>query len=330
LVIAVLLALTLAVAWYGVNGTPRISSIVLNDDYTVREFVQLPGDEAYPNALALAADGTLYSGSYLTGAVWAISPDADLRELTDTADMFGSVTGLTVLPDNTLVVLDRIDPLQSQGAVLWRIPEAGTPEKFAEIPAKATLIPYDLTSDADGNLYVTIIVNGGADEVLRFAPDGTQSVWWTAPDNATITGLAYDASRASLIVVDTQQSVIYAIPVDTADTGQAAEVLYRHTEARPIPGFDGIAAAPDGTLYIAALGLNRVVRLDVDAAALTELAGAFRGSSRVAYDTERQRLYVNNWDQRSLLPEKLVFIEIDVLPRLPFSIDVVEPTGAQN
>lgn len=325
LVLVVLFVVTVAVAWWGLNGMPRMTPVVMLESYTVREFARLPDDNAYPSALALAADGTLFTGSYVSGTVWQITPDGAVTEIPATREKFGSVTGMSIA-DSRLYILDRNKPLEPAGAIIWKIGPENTPEKVVEIDADKTQIPYDLAVDAIGNMYITLVMADSADYVARYAPDGSGGVWWTAPDEATITGTAFDAVHNRILVVDTAQSVIYEIPVDAENPAESAVEVFRYADNRTPPGFDGLAVSPNGGIYVAALGLNRVARLDAGSGELAYLAGAFRGSSRVAHDPTRQRLYVNNWDQRSLLPgERILFVDIPINPHLPFTIDIIEP-----
>ncbi|MCU0514605.1 MAG: SMP-30/gluconolactonase/LRE family protein [Anaerolineae bacterium] len=324
-VIVGLFLLTLAVAWWGINGTPRITPVTMQDAFTVREFAALPGDEAYPAALALAADGTLYTGSYLTGDIWQISPAGTVTALPGTGAVIGSITGLALDAAGTLFVLDRLEPLTPAGAILWRIDPGAAPQQITRISADPARLPYDLALDAAGRLYVTYVIEGGADIIARYDAAGSESQWWTAPQNATITGLAYDAAGERLIVANTRQNILYGLPVAADDPAGAVTEVFVYGENRTPPGFDGLTVAPNGDIYVAALGLNRVARITPSTGELIYLAGAFRGSSRVAYDAARERLYVNNWEARSLLPERVLFVELDVYPHLPFTVDVVEP-----
>ena len=85
-------------------------------------------------------------------------------------------------------------------------------------------------------------------------------------------------------------------------------------EGRNEYGFDGITVAPNGDVYLALLAWNRAARLQDGE--LLMLARDFRGASDVAFDAERDRLYVTNWNQFSL--------GFGTRPQLPFAIDVIE------
>jgi hypothetical protein len=317
IVLFAIFLLTLGVAYLGVNSGPRNNSIAIQDSITVREWAVLPGDDAYPAALALDPAGNVYTGSYVTGAVWRITPDGVVTELPQTRDTFGAVAGL-VWGDNALYVLDRNSPLAAASMTLWRWQDGAAPEKLRE-SQNTDRFPYDLDRDADGNLYVSFVFAGQESEIMRYPIQGEEELWWTAPTDTIVTGIAYDEVRERLIAVDTQNSNLYAIPLSNPNT---SSLLYEHT-LEPQPGFGDATVAPDGTIYLASLDLNRVAALSAEND-LTYLAGAFRGSSRVAYDAAQQRLYVNNFDNRSLLADQVLFVQVDVTPKLPFALDLVE------
>lgn len=316
-ILVVVFFLTLGVAYLGVNTGPRNQSVAIQDSITVREWATLPDDDAYPAALTLDSTGNVYTGSYVTGTVWRITPEGVVTELPYTRDTFGAVVGL-VWGDEGLYVLDRNSPLAAASMTLWRWQEGSEPEKLHE-SNETDRFPYDLDRDAEGNLYVSFVFADTASVIMRYPVQGEPELWWTAPDETLITGIAYDPSKNQMIAVDTKNSDLYTIPI--ANPSESS-LLYKHT-ADPQPGLGDVTVAPDGTLYLAALDLNRVAALSPQNE-LTYLAGAFRGSSRVAYDATRQRLYVNNFDNRSLLADQVLFVQVDVTPKLPFALDVIE------
>lgn len=324
--------LTVLVMISTARSTPRTEAIaILSDEISVREFAVLPDDDSYPPALALASDGTLFTGSYASGAVWRISPDGDVSEIAGTREAIGSVTGLDIAPDGSLYILDRIDPLIALGGVLWRWSERNGLEavaRLSETVGNRTRLPDDVAVDGEGNIYIS---DRGTDEILRVSGRGDVASWWVSPrvSDATAyapTGLAYDARNDSLIITDSLTNFIYEVPVNSRNAQADTVVRYRG-DTRAYAGLDGVTVAPNGDLFVAALALNRVARLPFGADAsdpLEYLAGAFRGSVDVAYDAERGRLYVANWDQRSLLPVDVLLFQISIDPHLPFAIDVIE------
>ena len=231
-------------------------------------------------------------------------------------DAIGAVSGLTVASDGTVYIVDQedADPRSSGGDVKKLAPD-GTISTFATInDVRGFLAPDDITVDPSGNVYVT---DRGRDEVWRFNPDGSGGVaWWTSPQVAGVseyapTGLAYDSVHEAILISDSSLNTIYRVSLDGATT----ETLYQHGDRPNAPVFDGITAAPDGTIYVAALAQDGIARLDGDA--LTYIAGLFRGPSDVDYSPTANALYVTNFDSGALVVPGLT-------PRLPFTIDVVQ------
>lgn len=311
-----LILITLLLAGQALNSSPRVLSTALVPDVTVRQFASLPDNDAYPAAVATAPDGTVYTGSYATGAVWAVDPSGSVRELPNTRDTIGAVTGLAIAPDGGILVVDQndTDP-RSPGGLIQRIALDGTVSAYADI-VSGFITPNDIVFDASGAFYVS---DPGRNEVWRFVvdEDGTPQgeVWWVPPIDESgtrnaVTGLAYDPIRDAIIVTDPETNKIYGVSI--ADG--SAETIYRHGERANPPGFDGATVAPDGTLYVAALGQNGIAI--VENGDLDYIAGLFRGASDVEY-AAADRLYVTNFDQSSLIIPLLQ-------PQLPFTLDVIE------
>ncbi len=314
---AVLIA---AMTWFVVGSAPRSQAVAVSDAVTVAEFAALPGDEAYPAALALAEDGALYTGSYQTGAVWAIDPAGQVREIISAEAAIGSVTGLDVAANGALTILDRVTPLDAQGAVIWRFDEAGL-QLLAEIPAgrvNGLMLPDDIALDREDRIYIS---DRDPPRVLRFnSAGGDLSLFWQpAASSAAPTGLAYDSGRHALLITNSANDSIFRVPADSPDLDAAmarTETLFNDADNRDY-GFDGIDIAGDGRIYVALLNWNRVARLENGA--LVMLAKDFRGASDVASDAVRGRLYVSNWNQFSL--------GFGTRPQLPFALDVLRLGG---
>ncbi len=293
----------------------RDQSVALMEGVTTREFAALPDEDAYPASVAVGPDGTVYTGSYVTGAVWSVTPDGTVSEMPGTRESIGAVVGLAVGPDGALYVIDRGDsnPLTLGGEVR-RVEADGAVMRIASIEdGRGFLLPDDITFDAHNRFYVS---DRGRAEVWRFETDGSGGMaWWTAPEadsetRPAPTGLAYDPVSDAIIITDSNLDRIYRVLVQ----GGEDELLYEHRGTEQAPGLDGVTVGPDGTIYAAALGQNGLVRLN-DTGELEYIAGVFRGISDVAYF--EGRIYAANFDSFSLLVPL-------VRPRLPFALDVVE------
>ncbi|NDJ62933.1 MAG: hypothetical protein GYB67_17570 [Chloroflexi bacterium] len=304
--------------WLLVNQalTPnvRVQALALADDVTVAEFAALPDDDAYPAAVTVGPDGTVYTGSFATGAVWAIAADGTLTEIDETRRVAGGVAGLAVAADGALLIVDSgaTDPRSSGGRLLRVPPDDAIIREFAYIDDDTGFVaPNDIVITPDGSVFVS---DSGRNEIWRFNADGSGgSVWWVPPSVAegarlAITGLAYDPAHDALIITEPERGLIYrALLADGA-----TEILYEHGQRENPPGFDGVTVAPDGTIYVAAFGQNGIAI--VADGALEYIVGRFRGASDVAYADGR--LYVPNFDQASLVVPLFQ-------PQLPFALDVI-------
>ena len=312
--------LIVAMTWFVVGSAPRSQAVAVAEGVAVSEFAALPGEDAYPAALALDAEGRLYTGSYQTGAVWAIDPAGQVREIIGAEAGIGSVTGLDVGADGALYILDRVAPLDAQGAVVWSYDETGL-RLLAEIPAgrvNGLMLPDDIAVDRDNHIYIS---DRDPPRLLRLDSAGeTLDIVWRPRDSSIApTGLAYDSDNHALLITDSANDHIYRLPLDAPDLDAAvdrAETLFSAADNLDY-GLDGIDIAPDGAIYVALLNWNRIARLDDGA--LVMLARDFRGSSDVAVDAARGRLYVSNWNQFSL--------GFGTRPQLPFALDVVQLDG---
>jgi sugar lactone lactonase YvrE len=315
-----LVLLFVLLSFNSLNSAARTQGQALVPEVSVRPFAALPGNDAFPAVVTVAPDGWIYTGSFASGAVWAISPDgAQVNEVAGTREGIGAVSALAFLPDGTLLVLDvrDTDPRSAGGRVV-RVQD-GIVSAYADLPDdRGFVAPNDMVVTPDGALYVS---DSGRNEVWRFAPESATvadaRVWWTPPRPADtplprsfITGLAYDPFREALIITDPETNIVYRASL--ADG--ATEVLYEHGGREFPPGFDGATVTPDGALYVAAFGQNGIAR--VEDGELAYIAGLFRGASDVDSDASG-RLFVPNFDQSALI------IPL-VAPQLPFEIDMIE------
>lgn len=309
--------LIIAMTWWVVGSAPRSQAIAEREGVSVSEFAALPDDDAYPAALAIGADGTVYTGSYQTGALWSISPDGALSEIAETRARIGSITGLDIAADGALYILDRVSALESKGAVIWRY-HGGELHSVVQIPADPSIgvmLPDDIAVDGAGLIYIS---DRDPARTWRYSSAGENlGVFWRPPAGveAAPTGLAYDAGRDAVLISDSAQDALYRVPAGASDLAEAidaAETLF-NDEGRQGYGFDGVDVTPDGQIYLALLAWNRAARLGDGE--LQMLARDFRGASDLVYDGARNRLIVTNWNQFSL--------GFGTRPQLPFALDAV-------
>lgn len=312
-----LVALTFFLISLSVNSTPRQIAQGVVDGVTVREFAILPDDDAYPSTVAIGNDGTVYTGSYRSGVVWAISSTGDVRELPETRQLIASVSAIVVTDDGTLYILDRTNPNPAtKGGMIWRVLPNDTPRQFATIfdGQEGFIAPHGMAWSSDGVLYVT---DRGRREIWRFDAEGDGEFWWRVPstdpqvDVVLPTSLAYDASTNTLVVVATGDGVdnLYRVSRE----GETIETVYRYSGAKSqAPGFDGISISPEGRIFLANASQGAISEFAGNSYRL--LAQGFRGSNALAYHDGK--IYVNNFDQVGLVNPL-------VQPRLPFAIDEV-------
>ncbi len=314
---AIIIAL---MTWWVIGSAPRTQAVAIGEGVAVSEYVTLPDDDAYPAALALAENGTLYTGSYQTGAIWSISADGFIRELADTRNRIGSVSGLDVAADGALIILDRIQALDAKGAIIWRY-AAGELSSIVQIPnhsAIGLVLPDDIALDGAGFIYIS---DRDPPRVWRYTLTGENlGVWWQAPPDMNTksapTGLAYDPFNDAILIADSEQDAIYRVAATTSSLSEAqnqTEILYQNHDKAGY-GLDGITASPTGEVYVALLAWNRVARLDLNE--LVMLASDFRGASDLVYDSSKDTLFVTNWNQFSL--------GFGTRPQLPFALDAVD------
>ncbi len=305
--------LIVVMTWFVIGSAPRAQAVAVASGITVSEYVALPDDDAYPAALAIGGDGRLYTGSYQSGALWAISRDGVLSEIPGSRERIGSVTGLDAAPDGALYILDRITPLDAKGAVVWRYAD-GELKAVVDIPndeAKGLVLPEDIAVDSAALIYISDRKTG---RVWRYTAGGEAiGLFWQMPcgETCAATGLAYDPAHDALLITDSETDAVFRVAVN--DSAGRAEVIYVD-EADSGYGMDGITISPEGEIYIALLAWNRVAKLQDGE--LIMLARDFRGASDVAYDADTDRLFVSNWNQFSL--------GFGTRPQLPFALDVID------
>jgi sugar lactone lactonase YvrE len=332
--VALLLGITAVLVASALNANARQQGVALTDGVTVRQWAALPGNDAYPAAVTIAPDGTVYTGSYASGALYRIALDGSAIEMPGTRDAIGAALALAFVGD-ALLVVDQIDTdPRSAGGSIVRVPlnvlDADDIEPFFALPPEGFIAPSDIALDADGMIYVS---DAGRNQVYRFDGNGGDGgVWWVPPSYTTgarmaIIGLAFDPTTNALLIGEPETNVIFRVNIADGATTE----LYRHGAGADFPpGFNGMTVIPDGTIYVAALGQNGIALLtppapDAPPAAdgtpasgtLTYIAGAFRGAADVVYDTANTRLIVPNFDQSSLVVPL-------VQPQLPFALDVIE------
>ncbi|SFV33268.1 hypothetical protein [Hyphomicrobium facile] len=187
--------------------------------------IEIPGDQAYPESMSAASDGTIYISSLASGGVARVKPGASKAEMWIKPGAFDTRSTFGVLvdePSKTLWVcsndfsnLGVPGPSKVPGGHLKGFDLAtGEGKLSAAFPGKATVC-NDMVVAADGTLYVT---NTAAPQILRLKPGAKELEVWVEND--------------------------LLVPKNGA-------------------GLDGIALGSDGNLYVNTYGGGEFFRIDV-------------------------------------------------------------------
>ncbi len=212
----------------------------------------------HPECVIVGPDGAVWCGGE-QGQVYRVEPDGSgFREVTRTG---GFSLGMAFGPDGHLYVCDLQAP-----SVLRVDVGSGAFETFATgTPDRPFINPNYPVFDADGRLYVSD--SGSADAagpgIYRFAPDGGGELWHPGPLHFA-NGLALAPDGRALYVAETFARRITRIAI-AADGSAGAATTVAEVDALP----DGLALAPDGTLYVGCYEPSQILRIDPDGSVRT-------------------------------------------------------------
>lgn len=177
---------------------------------------------------AVAADGTAYLGTGHRGRVYRVRPGQP-------AEVYWTAPH----PGVFALALDAQGALYaaaSPNGKIWKI-ESGQAREFFD-PQAAYV--WALAVAADGYLYAGTGDNG---RIYRVAPGGQGELWYET-GQSHVTSLAFDA-QGRLLAGSEPNGILYRI-----EAKDRAFVLYDS----PLPEIRAILPAPDGSIYVAALG----------------------------------------------------------------------------
>lgn len=187
--------------------------------------IEIPGDQAYPESMSAASDGTIYISSLASGGIARVKPGSAKAEPWIKPGAFETRSTFGVLvdePSKTLWVCSNDvssfgvpGPSSVPGGHLKGFDLAtGEGKLSAAFPGKATVC-NDMVVAADGTLYVT---NSAAPQILRLKPGAKELDIWVEND--------------------------LLVPKNGT-------------------GLDGIALGSDGNLYVNTFGGGEFFRIDV-------------------------------------------------------------------
>lgn len=184
--------------------------------------------EAAVFAALVAPDGTIYLGTGHRGRVYRIRPGQQ-------AEVYWSAPQ----PEVFALALDAKGVLYagtSPNGKVWRI-ENGQAREYYD--PQATYI-WSLAAGPGGEVYVGTGDNG---RIYRIAPNGQGELWYET-GQSHVTSLALDA-QGRLLAGTEPNGILYQVQAK-----DRAFVLYDSS----LPEIRSILPAPDGSLYVAALG----------------------------------------------------------------------------
>ena len=247
-----------------------------------------------PYGLALTSDGTLYIADTNNHRVRKVASDGTISTFAGTgtagfagddgpatAAQLGSPTGLALASDGTLYIAEfnahRVRKVASDGTIST-VAGTGT-AGFAgdDGPATAAQLdqPIDLALAADGTLYVA---GFGSQRIRKIATDGTISTvagagtaGFNKEGGAALEvvlnqprGVAVTSDGSRVYIADTNNHRIRKVDTTTgllttiAGVGEGYSGDGGLANAARLNAPTGVAVAPDGRVYIADLGNNRI------------------------------------------------------------------------
>jgi sugar lactone lactonase YvrE len=257
-----------------------------------------------PESIAADASGNLYVSIGATIVkVDAAGTPSTLASLPTPAGTFA--TGVKFGPDGALYVASgSFDPTLDVAGV-WRVsPTTGDVTLVANLAAGG--FPNDIAFDRSGRIYVTDSFLG---RIWRIDQAGNASVWLSDPalngnPSAPVlvihafgaNGIAFDESKRTLYVSNTDFGTILAIPLMRNGSPGELEVA---AQSPLLSGADGIAFDVSGTLFVAVDWQDRIASLDRGGHVKTVFEGApLDGPSGLAFGVrpcDRLKLYISNF-----------------------------------
>ena len=239
---------------------------------------------AHPEGIAIHPDGSIWCGTE-TGDLLRIAADGSRVERMGTTS--GFALGIAFDSAANCYICDL-----KHAAIFRYEAKSGVTEKFA---SAGILVPnYPVVDEARGMLYVSDSrgSNNVGPGVFRYdLKTGEGGVWSTAPmDFANGMAMALDGN--GLFVVESNQAQLSYLPIEADGSAGVPRVVVRDVQNVP----DGVAVAPDGTLYISCYEPSRVYRYQ--AGGPLELLIEDRAATTIAHPTnvalKGNRLYTAN------------------------------------
>lgn len=193
------------------------------------------------SAIAVAADGSVYSGSWVDGCLRRTNPEGDTEVILRTED--AAVQAVAVAPDGS--VLAAAIP----SSTIYSIGAAGEARELCQLDAE---VVWALAPSSSGVVWAA---TGPQGKLYRISPDGDSSVVFTAADRH-ITALAFDP-EGTLYLATSPLGKVYAVDPE----GAVRAVCEIEKAAVQSIGADG-----EGTIYVGTSPDARVLQITRDGA----------------------------------------------------------------
>ncbi len=253
--------------------------------------IEIPGDQAYPESMSAASDGTIYISSIASGGVARVKPGASKAEMWikpgafDTRNTFGVLvdekTNTLWVCSNDISAMGIPGPSSIPGAHLKGFDLATGEGKFsAAFPGNAHVC-NDMVIAPDGTMYVT---NTAAPQILRLKPGAKDLEIWLENDllvpknGAGLDGIAF-GSDGNLYVNTYGGNEFFRITLKDGAPGAVTKL----ETSRPIKNPDALRQLT-GNTFLMAEGGGTVDRVTVngDKVDIETLKDGLNGPTSVA------------------------------------------------
>lgn len=275
-----------------------------------RAEVHLRGESFYPEGVAASKNGTLYVGSYSTGAIDRVPPGSDRALPFIPAPVGLSAAGLLVDDATDSLWACMNDAAGAKPGVVKRY-DLKTGKETGSFAAPAGTIVNDMALDAAGNLYVT---ESTIKTIFRLRPGGSALEAWAQSEafgggDITLNGIAFDG-KSSLYTVKYMTHELYRVPI--GQNGAAGEPV-RIEVVPPVEFPDGIKAVDDKTFVVAENDVGKLSLVKVSGKQATKTVIA----SKLAEPTTLAVVGPNVWVVEGQLS---FFFGLPGAPTLPFRL----------
>lgn len=265
----------------------------------------IPGASAYPEGIAIAANGDLYIGSLVAGRVHRVA--ADSYEPTEfiTAGLQNPV-GMLIVGANLWVCNISFTTGFDAAAELVGFDLATATEVGRHVfPGAGATVCNDLTADGSGNLYATDSFSNHIVEVTAAdAETNSAATIWSADalfaanyvEGFGLNGIVHNGTDM-MYVVSYATGELFSVAVE--NNGAAGTVSVMATQdstpaARLLNLPDGLKLWDADTLMVVEQGANWIAGIDLTSGTITPVAGGLDAPSTMVFDDAGDAWVVNS------------------------------------